>query len=120
MTIAPASWGEVAAELLRDCFTVPGALELVAAQVEAGAASLFMVDQGDEIIAAFVLRVDGDEGVIVAASGPVSLILELLPHMEARFSGCRVMRIHTARPAVARMLSRRGYGAAELVLRKVL
>jgi hypothetical protein len=120
LTIAQASWGEVAAELLRDCFTVPGALEKVAAQVEAGVASLFMVDQGDEIVAAFVLRVDGDEGVIVAFGGPVALSLELLPHMEARFSGVRVIRAHTARPGVAHLLARREYGAAEIVLRKVL
>lgn len=120
LTIAQASWGEVAAELLRDCFTVPGALEKVAAQVEAGIASLFMVDQGDEIVAAFVLRVDGDEGVIVAFGGPVALSLELLPHMEARFSGVRVIRVHTARPGVAHLLARREYDAAEIVLRKVL
>jgi hypothetical protein len=121
LTIAPAGWGQVAADLLRECFTVSGALEMVGAQVESGRALLFTVDDGGGIVAAFVLRVDGTEGVIVAATGGLDLMPELLPLMEARFSGCSAVRIHTARAGLAKLLvARNGYGGQEIVLRKTL
>lgn len=118
--IARAEWGAVAADLLRGCFSYPAILEEVAEQVRAGLAELYTADDGGGIVAAFVLRIDGREGVIVAASGPAALVTELLPHIEARFTGCEVFRIHTMRPAVARILAGRGYAAmpAEIVLRK--
>lgn len=121
LIVAPAAWGEAAADMLRNCFTVPGALEAVAHQVETGRAQLFTADDGGEIVAAFVLRVDGDEGVIVAANGPLSLIPALLPAMEQRFIGCRAVRVHTARPGLARVLTKHcGYGGQEIVLRKAI
>lgn len=118
LTVAAADWGSPADELLAGCFTNAGALAQVRAQVESGQAQLFMADAGGEIVAAFVLRVDGVEGVIVAAAGPVELIPALLPHMEKRFVGCRAFRIHTARAGLARVLLAHGYDGQEIVLRK--
>lgn len=122
LTIAAADWGQVATDLLRECFTRPEALELVRGQVEAGRAALFTVDEGGEIVAAFVLRVDGDEGVIVAANSTDGLatFIALLPHVEQRFTGCKSVRFHTARPGLGKLMRSFGYGGQEIVLRKGL
>jgi len=122
LTVARADWGPVAADLLADCYGDPVELAKVARQVEEGAASLFTADDGGEIVAAFVLRVDGDEGVIVAANARdgVELIPVLLPNMETRFTGCRTVRFHTARPGLAKLMQAFGYAGREIVLRKEL
>lgn len=122
LTVAAADWGPVAADLLAGCFTVPGALATVARQVETGAASLFMADDGGEIVAAFVLRVDGDEGVIVAANSNegVDMIPVLIPNIEGRFMNCRAVRFHTARPGLAKLMQAAGYAGQEIVMRKEL
>lgn len=120
LTIARADWGQPAADLLADCFTVPDALDKVARQVEEGAASLFTVDDGGAIVAAFVLRVEGDEGVIVAANSTegIDMFVALLPHVEERFQGCSAVRFHTARPGLAKIMQAHGYAGQEVVLRK--
>lgn len=119
LIVGRAAWGAAAAELLRDCFTVPGALEQVAQQVKRGRAKLFLADDGGGIVAAFVLRTEGAEGVIVAANAEsIELLPALLPHIEARFIGCKSVRFHTARAGLARMMMAHGYGGQEIVLRK--
>lgn len=123
LIIAPAAWGEMLAAMLAACFTAPGALATVGAQVEDGRALAFTVDYCGEIVAAFVLRVEGAEGVIVAAAGRldgVDLIPALLPHIEDRFTGCRAIRFHTERPGLARLMAAAGYVGQEVVMRKEL
>lgn len=123
LTIAPALWGQVLAGLLAPCFTVPGALDAVAGQVESGRAHAFSLDYCGEIVGAFVLRVEGREGVIVAAAGlleGVDLTPIMLPHIESRFVGCDAVRFHTARPGMARLVAAHGYVGQEVVLRKEL
>lgn len=95
-------------------------------QVEQGAA-LFGVYQGETQIGAFILRIDhsaeGDEGVIVAGAGQLhgfDFLDGLLPHMEKLFHGVRSIRVHTARPSMARKLAALGYTAAEMVFRKAV
>ncbi len=121
LTVLSAQWSPEAAELLRPCFTVAGALEQVGCQVESGRAVLFVaLAESGAMRAAFVLRVDGDEGVIVAAVGPLESLPALLPHMEKRFAGCRAVRVHTARPALVRILRAAGYLPQEFVMRREL
>lgn len=123
LTIAPADWGDACAGILRACFAEDRALLEVGRQVVQGRALLFAAETGGEIVGAFVLRVDGDEGVIVAAAGHldgVSLIPALLSHIESKFTGCRAIRFHTDNPAMARVMSRYGYAGQEVVLRKDL
>ena len=119
LTIAPALWGAMAEEMLADCFTVPGALQDVAHQVETGRATLFMVEEGGDVLAAFVLRVyDNNEGVIVAAAGGIDTFVSCLPAVEEKFIGCKAIRFHTARPGLARVWERLGYRPQEIVMRK--
>ena len=102
----------------------------IRAQVEAGAGKLFRLTRDGEMVAAFVLRIDrlhgGDDGVIVAAGpagagGDVNLTASVLPAIERMFSGCRRVRIHTARPGLGKILgARHGYALQELVLAKVI
>ncbi|WP_293762599.1 hypothetical protein [uncultured Aquitalea sp.] len=89
------------------------------AQVLQGAA-LFAVEQGGRDVAAFVLRWEGPECVVVAAGGSlpgVSLLDVILPHIEKN-SQAEFVRIHSARPGMARKLAQHGYGVAEIVYRK--
>lgn len=122
LTIAPREWSPEVAALLARAFT-HGNPEVIGDEVRDGRAGLFGVCQGDTLGAVFVLRVDGDEGVIVAAAGEVpgvDMTAEVLPHVERIFSDVRRIRIHTSRPGLAKKLTRQGYGAAEIVLFKEL
>lgn len=122
LTIEPREWSPAVAALLARAFT-HGDPEVIGADVRDGRAGLFAVCQGDTLGAVFVLRIDGDEGVIVAAAGGVpgvDLTADVLPHVERMFSGVRRIRIHTSRPGMAKKLTRQGYGAAEIVLFKEL
>lgn len=96
-------------------------------QVQAGIATLFTVRFQRRRVACYVLRVDGDEGVIVAAAGAfndaerageVSLTKVLLGRIENQFKNVRAVRIHTARPGLVRRLTAAGYQPQEFVLRK--
>lgn len=125
VTLKPVSWSDKAALILAP--SVPYAsVEDLRGQVEAGAV-LFEVSRQGEVIGFYILRVDctasGAEGVLVAAAArdEMDLTANLLPHIERQFEGCRAIRIHTARPGLAKKLATRaGYDAAEIVLRKVL
>ncbi|MCK9991398.1 MAG: hypothetical protein RugAbin2_02412 [Rugosibacter sp.] len=123
LSVSPAGWGEALAELLAPAFTSEEALIGVGRQVVEGLASAFIVEDEGELVAAFVLRVDDDEGVVVAASGSgqnVRLIPALLASIEARFYGCSAIRFHTARPGLARVMQEYGYVGQEVVMRKDL
>lgn len=123
LIVMAAEWGEVIAAILAPCFTVPGVLAAVGRQVEGGQALAFTADDGGEIVGAFVLRVEGDEGVVVAAAGKVDgvdLIHALLPQIESRFIGCRAIRFHTARAGLAKIMAHYGYTGQEIIMRKEL
>lgn len=126
LTIRPAPWSADAERLIATALQHATPAE-IRRQVEAGIAELYQVMRGDRIGAVFVLRVDhdadGSEGVIVAAAGGVrgvDLTGAVLPHIERMFINCRAVRIHTARPGLARKLGQAGYRAAEIVLKKGL
>lgn len=121
LTIAPADWGQVLADILAPCFASEQTLIAVGRQVVEGRAIAFTADNGGGIVGAFVLRVDGDEGVIMAAAGElraVSLVPLLLPHIENKFIACKSIRFHTSRPGLAHIMSQYGYAGQEVVLRK--
>lgn len=95
-------------------------------QVQNGA-KLFHVFSGGRHVGAFILRIDSSdeliEGVVVAAAARLpghDLTLGLLPHIEKMFQGVDRVRIHTARPGMAKKLEKIGYEAKELVLAKVV
>ena len=126
LTVGPCDWSEPAARLIAMAVQHAAPLE-IRNQVQSGVASLFGVQVGGELAAVFVLRVDrdslGSEGVIVAAAGRVpgvDLTAVVLPHVEAMFRDCRAVRIHTARPGMARKLVRAGYRPSEIVFAKDL
>lgn len=127
LTLQPAQWGE-AAELLLPGALAGASLANVRDQVESGRASLFHVLSADQVVAAFVLRVDqiegrGPEGVIVAAAGGadgVDLVASCVPHIERLFRGVSRYRFHTARPGLLRKMARQGYVAREIVSYKEL
>lgn len=121
LIVSPADWSEVFADLLAPAFTTTDALVAVGAQVVRGEASLFAIDDGGGIVGAFVLRTDGEEGVIVAAAGELdgmSIADAMIGHVEQRFTGVKAIRFHTAVPALARRMTRHGYQFQELVMRK--
>lgn len=126
ITVRAVPWSERAAQVLAP--SVPSAcLDDLRAQVEAGAV-LFAVESGGETVGFYILRIDtapsGAEGVLVAAASvnaDFDLTAQLLPHIEGQFTGCKSIRIHTARPGLAKKLTTRaGYQSAEIVLRKNL
>lgn len=124
LTLRPAPWSADAERLIATALQHATPAE-IRRQVESGESVLYQVARGQHVGAVFVLRVDhdadGSEGVIVAAAGGVrgvDLTAELLPHVERLFSNCRAVRIHTARPGMARKLGRAGYRLAEIVLTK--
>lgn len=121
LTVRPVEWSEDAENALSEA--VPCVTDI---RYQRGA-HLFEVTAESGRVGFYVLRVDitatGAEGVLVAAAGSLAsedLTETLLTHIEGQFSGCRSMRIHTARPGLARKLARRGYSAGEIVLRKTL
>lgn len=124
ITLAQAEWSD-AAERLVPLALQHASVEEIRHQVESGLARLYHVEEAGEVRAVFVLRVDhdvdGSEGVVVAAAGGrrgVDLTRALLPHIEALFVGCRAVRIHTARPGMARKLAAMGYVPREVVFGK--
>lgn len=125
LTICRANWTEEAARVLAP--SIPfGSAEDLREQVAAGAC-LFQVERAGDLVGFYVLRIDqsasGAEGVLVAAAArdETDLTASLLPHIERQFIGCKTIRIHTARPGLARKLATRGgYGAAEIIMRKSL
>lgn len=126
LTIEPAAWNAEAERLTAQALQHASTAE-IRDQVEQGVAQLFHVLHGGAIVGAYVLRIDhtadGPEGVIVTAAGSVpgiDLIASILPTIEQQLQGCRAIRYHTARPALARRLHALGYPPSEIVCRKTL
>lgn len=86
--------------------------DAVAAEVEAGAARLLVYPDGSRI----VLRLEGDELVVVAGAGGDAMgkVGELCEMADSR--GWSV-RFHTKRPALGRLLGRLGFHESERVYR---
>ena len=125
LTIEPGPWTDEAALWLEQA---KGAATLadLKAQAESGAA-LFYVRHEGVTVGAFLLRVDqtaqGPEGVIVAAAAAlqgVDMIASCMPTIESKFIGCKFVRYHTGKPALARKLARMGYVPAEIVSIKTI
>lgn len=121
LTFEPAQWGSDSEPWLYQA-TGPDSLTDIREQVTSGAARLFNIRAGAEVVGAFVLRVDttarGPQGVIVAAAAKlhgVDMIASCLPAIERMFVGCTSIRYHTTRAALARRLAGMGYRAAEIV-----
>jgi hypothetical protein len=105
-----------------------GSLADIKAQVNNGAQLWAVNDDDYEALGAFVLRIDHfqgfSEGVLVAGAGQIEGVdctALVLPIVEKMFTGCQSMRIHTNRPGLMKKLvSRYGYSASEIILRKAL
>jgi len=125
VTIQPATWTAETANWLT--FAQQHAtLEDLREQINQGAA-LFHVYHLGQLVGAMILRVDqsasGAEGVVVAAAGRLpgfDFTLDLLPHVEKMFHNVKSVRIHTARPGMARKLARAGYQPSEMVFSKAI
>lgn len=120
------AWGPADDELIRPALQHASPAD-IRYQVESQGAELWHAKHKGQVIAAYVLRVDstpeGNEGVIVAAGGALAgfdLTANLLPHVERMFKGCGSVRIHTARPGMAKKLARQGYALRELVFTKAV
>lgn len=126
LTLTRGAWGPDSAAWVARAVQ-QASVEDLRREVAAGSAQLWEVRDGDAVRAVFLLRVEhnaaGSEGVILAAAGGVpgvDLTRQVLPHVERLFLNCRSVRIHTARPGLARKLAGMGYEPAEIVLVKEL
>lgn len=126
LTIAAGKWSPWAERELQHALPYAPVDDL-RRQVEEHRARLFYVRYQKKRIACYVLRIDGNEGVIVAAAGAfndpvregeVSLVKALLHHVERQFKNVWAVRIHTARAGLVRRLSAAGYQPQEFVMRK--
>jgi len=124
VTIKPAEWSPDAAEMLQAAipFGVP---EDLRRQIENEGARLFEVIAEGQRVAFYMLRVDrdsrGNVGVIVAGAGSMAgfdLVVNIVPQIERQFINCHSVQFHTARPGLVKKMTRQGYGAVEMVLRK--
>jgi len=119
-----AGWTEENAALIASALAT-ATLADIQHQCENGAQLFEVVDAGEAVAAAFVLRVDRlacrNVGVVVAAGGAlagVDLTAEIMPYIERMFYGVDAVSIHTRRPGLLRKLSRQGYATAEIILEK--
>lgn len=88
-----------------------------------GKATLFVARLSGVAVLAYVLSVEGTEGVVLVAAGNVpgmDLTAIVLPEIEKKFIGCATVRIHTARAGLAKKLAKQGYAAKQIVLVKKL
>ncbi|HEV7283951.1 MAG TPA: hypothetical protein VGN75_03765 [Kaistia sp.] len=101
----------------------PELLPWLAGEVRDLRAVLVPCVRDGERVGSVVLRLDGDELVIVAAGGSGGgLCKEFLPVVEAaaRRSGVSRLRAHTRRPGMRRTLERLGFRETERVYGKEL
>ena len=129
LRLSKAAWSPLAADFLSriesDC-----PVEFYRDEVQSGYATLLHVKTpGGDIVAAVVVRIEdtavGQEFVVVAAGGECAgrlMTLDVLPTLEAfaKSLGCRSVRAHTRRNAVAAGFGRAGYHIDEFVLKKAV
>lgn len=121
----PVPWNATAAEHLAPAFDGDArALERTRSLCESGALQLLGVYEDEEMIAACVLGVDHDEGVVHAAGGSWNgggLVESLLPVIELGFqnAGLKSCRIETFRRGLMQKICRTGYRPASVSFRKV-
>lgn len=128
ITITSEQWTEEAHSLIKWAFPNLSAADAdtmrgIKHSVCTGKASLFIARLSGVAVLAYVLSVEGKEGVVLVAAGNVpgvDLTAIVLPEIEKKFIGCESVRIHTARPGLAKKLAKQGYGAKEIVLVKKL
>lgn len=122
LTITMGVWCERTAELIGQALQ-HATTDQIKKQLDHGA-KLFHITHQGEIVGAFVLRIDnGTEGVIVAGTAKlqgVDMLTAVMPEIEKRFVGCKTVRYHTARPALAKRLLKMGYAPREIVCMKTL
>lgn len=127
LTIHQATWTPAVSAFIASALTKGVTLDDMKARTDDGAKLFALKDETGATVGAFLLQVDQfaehDEGVIVAAGGNVpgvDLMRVMVPAIESMFVGCKTVRTHTEKPAVARKYARLGYRVAELVLVKDL
>lgn len=125
LKVEPARWGHEAETVLASAVSHVGTAELK--RQNDNGAELFRVSREGKTVGYYLLRIDqnadGCEGVLVAAAGKdleFDLTAAVLPVIEGQFMGCAVLRIHTARPGLAKKLAAVGYEPQEIVLRKII
>lgn len=121
LTIAPGDWCPDVEALCLRRFGMAQRARLVSIHnsVLMREAVLFKVtDKGGVLRMVFVLEVQGRTGVVTMAAGEggTDLTHHILPDIKRRFSNCDRLRIHTARPGLARKLQREGFTCDEIVL----
>jgi hypothetical protein len=126
LKVEPARWGDEAETVLASAVYHVSIGELKS-QYKRGAKLFKVSRENGQTVGFYLLRIDknadGCEGVLVAAAGKdleFDLTAAVLPVIEGQFIGCAVLRIHTARPGLAKKLAAVGYEPQEIVLRKVL
>lgn len=92
-----------------------------------GEALLYSVEENGDMIGAYALRAEKissrTEGVIIGAGGShkgVSLLETVLPVIEQQFMNCDLIRVHTERKGLVKVLSSRGWKQREIVMEKKL
>lgn len=127
LQIKQQAWNEIAAKWLRaacdDLYTVDD----LARDCGAGHCALFNVfNDAQDHVASFVLRIDDGpvrEMVVVAGGGYLahgSLYKLITPYVEevARANRCKILRGHTHRAGVGRLMEKAGWSQSEIVYRK--
>jgi len=94
-------------------------------EVQAHGSSLIAVLENGNRVGSFILRVDGEELVLVAGAGalqgakPFGHVTGMI-EQEAREKGYRSIRMHAVRPGTKRAAESVGYVHSESVMRKGL
>lgn len=121
LTIEPGEWCPDVQALCERRFMSDRFDELrrIRARVLAGAAVLFKVTDATGVLRmVYTLAVEGRTGIVTMAAGEgdTDLTHHVLPDIKRRFRDCDRLRIHTARPGLARKLQREGFTCDEIVL----
>ena len=128
ITLRPAEWSLEAVETLRqaEAYDTTGGLFSIEDYAEGRAPGvLFVAEHEGRALGYIVLTVNhmprGTEGVIAYAAGRrgfARLLPRLLPVIESRFVGARVLKVETRRKGLAACLVREGWHVAGYILRK--
>lgn len=120
------AWNDAAAEFLKPAFDGDAnRLADARARCDDGRAQLLGVYDGETMVCAIVIAIDGDDAVIKAAGGRWQgggLVETLLPILELGFirSGLKGVVIETFRRGLMAKITPTGYRPVHVVFRKVL